>query len=130
MDFLFTALQRFRLLSLTVAWVAGVVSILLAEPSGPVAAAGAYAFGLFILLTVARLRWDSLVILSVLAGATWFLVGAVPGPEDILAGDRSLCVMAPTQSSNSSFSWSTLKEARTRLFFCARRKPANDIQQI
>ena len=44
--------------------------------------------------------------------------------------DRILCVMAPTQSSNSSFSWSTLKEARKRLFFCARRKPANDIQQM
>ena len=94
MDFLFTALQRFRLLSLTVAWVAGVVSILLAEPSGPVAAAGAYAFGLFILLTVARLRWDSLVILSVLAGATWFLVGAVPGPEDILAGGERVLIFA------------------------------------
>ena len=94
MDFLFTALQRFRLLSLTVAWVAGVVSILLAEPSGPVATAGAYAFGLFILLTVARLRWDSLVILSVLAGATWFLVGAVPGPEDILAGGERVLIFA------------------------------------
>ena len=55
MEFLFTALQRFRLLSLTVAWVAGVVSILLADPSGPAAVAGAYAFGLFILLTMARL---------------------------------------------------------------------------
>lgn len=44
--------------------------------------------------------------------------------------DRILCVMAPTQSSNSSFSWSTLKEARKRLFFCARHKPANDIQQM
>ena len=85
MNFLFTTLQRFRLLSLTVAWVAGVASILLAEPSGPVAVAGAYAFGLFILLTVVRLRWDSLVILSVLGGVTWFLVGAVPTPEDILS---------------------------------------------
>ena len=94
MDILFTALQRFRLLSLMVAWVAGVVSILLAEQSGPVAVAGAYAFGVFILLTVARLRWDSLVILSVLAGATWFLVGAVPGPEDILAGGERVLIFA------------------------------------
>ena len=91
---MFTALQRFRLLSLTVAWVAGVVSILLAEPSGPVAAAGAYAFGLFILLTVARLRWDSLVILTVLGGVTWFLVGAVPGPEEILAGGERVLIFA------------------------------------
>jgi hypothetical protein len=30
---------------------------------------------------------------------------------------QGLCVMAPTQSSNSSFSWGTLKEARKRLFF-------------
>jgi hypothetical protein len=47
-----------------------------------------------------------------------------------MSRDRILCVMAPTQSSNSSFSWSTLKEARKRLFFCARRKLANDIQQM
>ena len=94
MDFLFTTLQRFRLLSLTVAWVAGVASILLAEPSGPVAVAGAYAFGLFILLTVARLRWDSLVILSVLGGVTWFLVGTVPTPEDILAGGERVLIFA------------------------------------
>jgi hypothetical protein len=35
-----------------------------------------------------------------------------------------LCVMAPTQSSDSSFSWSTLKEARKRLFFLLPNLPA------
>ena len=94
MDSLSSALRFGRLVSLTVAWAAAVVSILLFEPSGPVATAGACAFGLFIVLTVTRLRWDSLVILAVLGAVTWLLVGAMPGPGEILAGGERVLIFA------------------------------------
>ncbi|MEC7212137.1 MAG: hypothetical protein VXW25_09005, partial [Pseudomonadota bacterium] len=70
LTFLIAALRRARLACLTVAWVAAVGAIVTARPDGLVAGIGAMAFGLFILLTMARLRWDSLVILSVLAAVT------------------------------------------------------------
>lgn len=94
LDPLFGLLRLVRLGSLTVAWMAGVLAILLAQPTGSVATIGAYAFGLFILLTVTRLRWDSLVILVVLGLVTWFLVGAMPGPAEILAGGKRVLIFA------------------------------------
>ena len=94
LDPLFTILRLARLGSLTIAWIAGVVAILLAQPSGVVATTGACAFGLFILLTVTRLRWDSLVILAVLGLVTWFLVGDMPRPADILAGGERVLIFA------------------------------------
>ena len=51
------------------------------------ASLGAAAFGIFILLTVARLRWDSLVILVVLSLVTWMLLDELPD-GDALAGGR------------------------------------------
>ncbi|MED5313873.1 MAG: hypothetical protein VX698_07955, partial [Pseudomonadota bacterium] len=74
MPFLSNALRQVRLACLTTAWVAAVLAILTARPDGTVASLGACAFGLFILLTVARLRWDSMVILAVLALVTWLLL--------------------------------------------------------
>ena len=94
LDPLFTILRLARLGSLTIAWIAGVVAILLAQPSGVVATTGACAFGLFILLTVTRLRWNSLVILAVLGLVTWFLVGDMPRPADILAGGERVLIFA------------------------------------
>jgi len=74
--------------------VAAVAAIILAQPSGPVATTGALAFGIFILLTVTRLRWDSLVILAVLAVVTWLLVDSMPGPAEILAGGERVLIFA------------------------------------
>ncbi|MGC6453471.1 MAG: hypothetical protein ACON31_06145 [Candidatus Puniceispirillaceae bacterium] len=87
-------LRRMRLASLTLAWIAAVAAIILDQPSGPVATTGAVGFGLFILLTVARLRWDSLVILTVLAAVTWLLVETMPGPADVLAGGERVLIFA------------------------------------
>ena len=74
LPFLTAALRQTRLACLTIAWVAAVGAILTVRPDGLVASIGALAFGLFILLTMARLRWDSLVILAVLAVVTLVLV--------------------------------------------------------
>jgi len=91
---LHAALRRARLLFLTAAWVAALLSIVTAQPSGPVATCGAVAFGLFILLTVARLRWDSLVILTMLAVVTWLLVDKLPLPADLLTGGERVLIFA------------------------------------
>ena len=92
--FLIAALRQARLACLTIAWVAAVGAIVSARPDGLVASIGAMAFGLFILLTMARLRWDSLVILSVLAAVTWLLLDEMPGMSELLAGGRRVLIFA------------------------------------
>ena len=82
-----SALHRVRLACLTLAWVAALISIVMAQPSGSVAATGAIAFGMFILLTITGLRRDSLVILAV---DTMLLVESMPGPAASCAASR-LC---------------------------------------
>ena len=94
LTFLTAALRQTRLACLTVAWVAAVIAIVMARPDGLVASIGALAFGLFILLTMARLRWDSLVILSVLAAVTWLLLDEMPGLSELLAGGRRVLIFA------------------------------------
>jgi len=94
LTFLSSVHRRIRLVCLTIAWVAAVAAILTAQPDGLIASTGALAFGLFILLTVARLRWDSLVILAVLAVVTWLLLDEMPGPGDILAGGQRVLIFA------------------------------------
>ena len=89
-----SALRHARLACLTLAWVAALISIVMAQPSGPVAAIGAIAFGIFTLLTITRLRWDSLVILAVLAVVTLLLVESMPGPAAILAGGERVLIFA------------------------------------
>ena len=90
-----STLRTARLACLTIAWLAALVAIITAQPSGPAATTGAIAFGLFILLTVTRLRWDSLVILTLLATVTWALVESVPGPAEILAGGERVLILLP-----------------------------------
>ena len=94
MPFLTYALRQARLACLTTAWVAAVLAILTARPDGAVASAGVAAFGLFILLTVARLRWDSLVILAVLALVTWMLLDELPDGDALFAGGRRVLIFA------------------------------------
>ena len=89
-----TALRLVRLVCLTIAWVAAVAAILAARPDGMIASVGALAFGLFILLTIVRLRWDSLVILSVLAAVTWLLLDEMPDAAEVLAGGRRVLIFA------------------------------------
>ena len=94
MPFLTNALRQARLACLTTAWVAAVLAILTARPDGTVASLGACAFGLFILLTVARLRWDSMVILAVLALVTWLLLDEMPDVGALVAGGRRVLIFA------------------------------------
>ena len=94
MPFLTNALRQARLACLTTAWVAAVLAILTARPDGTVASLGACAFGLFILLTVARLRWDSMVILAVLALVTWLLLDELPDVGALVAGGRRVLIFA------------------------------------
>ena len=94
MPFLKNALRQARFLCLTTAWAAGVLAILTARPDGVVASLGALAFGLFILITIARLRWDSLIILSVLGLVTWLLLDELPDAAELLSGGRRVLIFA------------------------------------
>ena len=93
MPFLTNALRQARLTCLSTAWVAAVLAILTAQPDVAVASLGAAAFGIFILLTVARLRWDSLVILVVLSLVTWMLLDELPDGDAPLAGGRRVLIL-------------------------------------
>lgn len=94
MPFLKNALRQARFLCLTTAWAAGVMAILTARPDGVVASLGAFAFGLFILITIARLRWDSLIILLVLGLVTWLLLDELPDAAALLSGARRVLIFA------------------------------------
>ena len=94
MPFLKNALRQARFLCLTTAWAAGVLAILTARPDGVVASLGALAFGLFILITIARLRWDSLIILSVLGLVTWLLLDELPDAAELLSGGQRVLIFA------------------------------------
>jgi len=61
-----SAISTFRLALLTFAWAVSLASIMLSQPHGAMTAAGAVALGFFILLTLPRLRRDSLIILLLL----------------------------------------------------------------
>ncbi|HCV87763.1 MAG TPA: hypothetical protein DGU02_01125, partial [Alphaproteobacteria bacterium] len=114
------AFRRTRLLCLTIAWITALLAIILAQPSGPVATTGALAFGIFILLTITRLRWDSLVILAVLAVVFWILVDSMPGPAALLAGGERMLIFAallPTMAlvRATAMTMPTVKETQQRL---------------
>jgi len=112
--------RRARLACLTIAWITALLAIILAQPSGPVATTGALAFGMFILLTITRLRWDSLVILTVLAAVSLVLVESMPGPAEILAGGERVLIFAallPTMAlvRATAMTMPTVKDTQQRL---------------
>jgi len=112
--------RRARLACLTIAWITALLAIILAQPSGPVATTGALACGMFILLTITRLRWDSLVILTVLAAVSLALVESMPGPAEILAGGERVLIFAallPTMAlvRATAMTMPTVKDTQQRL---------------
>ena len=66
-------IRNLRLGLLTIAWGAALVTILSGQAHGFAATCGAGALGLFILLTLPRLRRDSLIILAMLGVVMLFL---------------------------------------------------------
>ena len=95
---LFSSLVRglnfIRLISLGGAWVCAVLAILFGAQSTTFLPIGVVAFVLFVLLTMARLRWDSLVILAVLTIVTWLLLDEMPTPADLFAGGERVLIFA------------------------------------
>ena len=76
-------IRNLRLGLLTVAWGAALVTILSGQAHGITATCGAVALGLFILLTLPRLRRDSLIILAMLGVVMLFILDDVPSLEDM-----------------------------------------------
>lgn len=91
---LLTVVSVIRLASLTGAWICAVQAILLGAQGGWLLSAGVFAFALFVVLTVARLRWDSLVILVMLAVVTWLLLDDLPKAADFMAGGERVLIFA------------------------------------
>jgi len=84
-----SAVGAFRLVLLTFAWVVSLASIILGQPHGIMTAAGAVALGFFILLTLPRLRRDSLIILLLLGCVLLVILDDVPAvAEMVRAGER------------------------------------------
>ena len=86
-------LNFIRLISLG-GWVCAVLAILFGAQSKTFLPIGVVAFVLFVLLTMARLRWDSLVILAVLTIVTWLLLDEMPTPADLFAGGEQVLIFA------------------------------------
>ena len=90
-----SAVGAFRLVLLTFAWVVSLASIILGQPHGIMTAAGAVALGFFILLTLPRLRRDSLIILLLLGCVLLVILDDVPAvAEMVRAGERVLIFAA------------------------------------
>ena len=89
-------IRNLRLGLLTVAWGAALVTILSGKAHGITATCGAAALGLFILLTLPRLRRDSLIILAMLGVVTLFILDDVPSLEDMTRGGERVLIFAST----------------------------------
>jgi hypothetical protein len=87
-------IRNLRLGLLTVAWGAALVTILSGQAHGITATCGAAALGLFILLTLPRLRRDSLIILAMLGVVMLFILDDVPSLEDMTRGGERVLIFA------------------------------------
>lgn len=87
-------IRNLRLGLLTIAWGAALVTILSGQAHGFAATCGAGALGLFILLTLPRLRRDSLIILAMLGVVMLFILDDVPSFEDMISGGERVLIFA------------------------------------
>jgi hypothetical protein len=87
-------IRNLRLGLLTIAWGAALVTILSGQAHGFAATCGAGALGLFILLTLPRLRRDSLIILAMLGVVMLFILDDVPSFEDMIRGGERVLIFA------------------------------------
>lgn len=87
-------IRNLRLGLLTIAWAAALVTILSGQAHGFAATCGAGALGLFILLTLPRLRRDSLIILAMLGVVMLFILDDVPSFEDMIRGGERVLIFA------------------------------------
>ena len=83
-----------RLLCLAAAWLAALVSVVFDAQGTLIVDTGTCAFGAFIILTVARLRIDSLVILAVLGVVAWIILDSPPDMRELLDGGGRALVFA------------------------------------
>ncbi|MDA7598399.1 hypothetical protein N8835_00050 [Alphaproteobacteria bacterium] len=83
-----------RRLLLCLSWLAASVGILLGERAAWLTEIGVTSFGLFVLLTLARLRWDSLAILGMLGVVAFLLLPGIPASADLLRGGAHILIFA------------------------------------
>ncbi len=101
LTFLPGAIRQTRFGLLALSWFGAVVAII-AGPNGDILVdAAACGFALFFIITIPRLRWDSLLILAVLAAVSVMLLTHVPAPHEWIEGISHVLIFAallPTMS--------------------------------
>lgn len=83
-----------RLILLGAAWLSALCTVLLGDLVGPITAIGVFSFVLFALLTMPRLRRDSLIILSVLLLVTLALLPEMPDREALFGAVEYVLIFA------------------------------------
>ncbi|MDA7792281.1 hypothetical protein N8979_00530 [bacterium] len=83
-----------RLVLLVTAWAAALLTVMFGQILAGLTLGGVFCFGLFTVLTVPRLRRDSILILAVLLGVTALLLPGIPDGDVVLAAGEYVLIFA------------------------------------
>lgn len=83
-----------RFLLLTAAWLAATIAVVMGEKSLALTHLGVFSFAFFVVLTLPRLRRDSLIILTVLVALSLFLFDQSPSFDTWLEGGAHILIFA------------------------------------
>ena len=86
--------QKIRFLCLFIAWTGAISQVLFGDQLGQIVNLGALAYAGFIILTVVRLRRDSILILLMLTVVAWSLISQWPDQQDWAAGGRYILIFS------------------------------------
>lgn len=81
-----------RLILLSSAWLAALLQVMIGQSSHAFADIGVIAFAGFVLLTLSRLRRDTILILLLLALVGWFLLDHHPSIDELRAAGRYVLI--------------------------------------
>ena len=81
-----------RLILLSSAWLAALLQVMIGQSSHAFADIGVIAFAGFVLLTLSRLRRDTILILLLLALVGWFLLDHRPSIDELRAAGRYVLI--------------------------------------
>ena len=81
-----------RLILLSSAWLAALLQVMIGQSSHAFADIGVIAFAGFVLLTLSRLRRDTILILLLLALVGWFLLDHHPSIDESRAAGRYVLI--------------------------------------
>ena len=86
--------QKTRFLCLFIAWIGAIAQVLFGDQLVQIVNIGALAYAGFIILTLVRLRRDSILILLMLTVVAWSLIDQWPEQQDWVAGGRYILIFS------------------------------------